>query len=141
VLRPLEPKDVSRLYELWTSAGLPFKPRGRDREDRLARQFNQPKPGGWGAFENGSLIAAALTSFDGRKGYIERLATLPEYQRAGLARALVLNCLRSLKDGGALVTAALIEADNIPSRRLFESCGFSVSPTLTYYSIRENPDS
>jgi ribosomal protein S18 acetylase RimI-like enzyme len=141
LLRPLEKQDILSLYQLWTAAGLPFKPKGRDREDRLIRHFNGSIPGGWGAVENDVLIAAALLSFDGRKGFIERLATRPEHRRAGLARAVVMTCLQSLKDGGALVTAALIESENSASRGLFEACGFINSPSLCYYSIRDRSDS
>jgi ribosomal protein S18 acetylase RimI-like enzyme len=96
--------------------------------------------GGWGTFQNGSLIAGALVSFDRRKGYIERLATHPNHRRGGLAKAVVAACTETLKSAGALVISALIESENAESRNLFESCGFVIEPRLCYYSYRENSD-
>jgi len=140
VVRPLTGGDIHSLYELWTSAGLPFRPHGRDREDRLSTHFSQPMSGGWGAFNRDSLIAAALVSFDRRKGYIERLATRPEHRRTGLAKAVIAACKQTLTEAGALVISALIESDNVASRSLFECCGFVNEPSLCYYSCRENSD-
>lgn len=139
-LRPLQAEDTELLYGLWAAAGLPCKPRGRDRAERLRRHLSQPSGGGWGAFDGGELIAAALYSFDGRKGFIERLATRPDRRKSGLAKAIVAACSKSLKESGALVVAALIESDNSASRALFESIGFVNHPHLCYYTFRENPD-
>jgi len=138
-IRPLRSYDVKLLYRLWEAAGLPFRPHGRDREDRLASHLDSPLIGGWGAFIEDQLVAATLTGNDGRKGWIERAATRPEHRKAGLAGALVAAAVQSLKDDGALVIAALVEEENTPSRRLFESLGFVDSPTLLYYSLRDNP--
>jgi ribosomal protein S18 acetylase RimI-like enzyme len=138
VIRPLCSSDVKSLHKLWKAAGLPFRPAGRDREDRLARHLSGPTTGGWGAFVSDLMVAATLTSNDGRKGWIERLATLPEFRKAGLAKAILTAAVRTLKESGALVIAALIEEENVPSRRLFESVGFVHSPTLCYYSLRDD---
>ncbi len=136
--RLLTASDIPQLYELWEAAALAYKPAGRDRSDRLGRHLNQSGGGGWGAYYGQTLIAAAIFSFDGRKGYIEHLATRPDFRRSGLAEAVVAASLQSLKELGALVTAALIESANIPSRRLFETLGFIDSPSLCYYSLRDN---
>lgn len=138
--RLLTASDATQLYELWTTAGLPYKPFGRDRDDRLSRHLNATGGGAWGAFYGQNLIAAALYSFDGRKGFIQRLATRPEFRRAGLAEAIVTASVQSLKEAGALVIAALIESENLPSRKLFESLGFANSPGLCYYSIRDSDE-
>jgi GNAT superfamily N-acetyltransferase len=138
-IRPLRSYDVKLLHKLWKAAGLPFRPHGRDREDRLGDHLDGPQIGAWGAFISDVLVAAAIISNDGRKGWIERVATQPQHRKTGLARALVAAAVQSLKDDGALVIAALVEEENTPSRRLFESLGFVDSPTLLYYSLRDNP--
>ncbi|RPH94132.1 GNAT family N-acetyltransferase [candidate division KSB1 bacterium] len=141
VLRPLRGNDLPALFDLWTAAGLPFRPQGRDHEDRLARYLNGLSVGGWGAFISNTLAGAALISYDGRKGWIERLATRPEHRGTGIAKAIVAAATQSLKDSGAFVIAALIEEENTASRRLFESCGYKHSPTICYYSTRDGPES
>jgi ribosomal protein S18 acetylase RimI-like enzyme len=139
MLRPLTASDVKSLHKLWRAASLPFRPDGRDREDRLAIHLSLPHAGGWGAFVEGELVAAALISNDGRKGWIERAATRPDHRRAGLGRALLAACVQTLKESGALVIGALIEEENAPSRRLFESLGFVDSASIRYYSLRDYP--
>lgn len=138
-IRPLEAGDLPGLCRLWEQAGLPYRPEGRDHPDRLGCHLSGPQPGGWGILHKDELIAGALIAFDGRKGWIERVATLPGHRRTGLARALIAACTQSLKAAGALVIGALIEADNTGSRRLFEACGYVDSPTIRYYSIRDDP--
>ncbi|MFZ5434274.1 MAG: GNAT family N-acetyltransferase [Calditrichota bacterium] len=139
-LRILTPKDIRDLYNLWEKAGLPYKVRGRDRLDRLARHLSGSCTGGWGCWADGKLVAAAIVSHDGRKGWIERLATDPDYRRTGFGKALIAACLDSLRVQGVPVTGALIGNSNTASRKLFEACGFVCESDYSYYSIRDNPD-
>jgi ribosomal protein S18 acetylase RimI-like enzyme len=137
-LRPLLPVDIYALYELWTAAGLAFKPRGRDSEDRLKRHLGGASPGGWGIFEEQKLVAAAIVSNDGRKGWIERLASLPTHRRTGLAKVLVTAATQRFREDGLLIVAALIAKDNAASRKLFEACGYKADEDYLYYSIRDS---
>ncbi|MDD5088380.1 MAG: GNAT family N-acetyltransferase [bacterium] len=136
ILRPLTPCDSRSLYRLWERAELPYKPSGRDREDRLSRHLSSVHPGGWGCFVENDLAAAALISYDGRKGWIERLATDPNHRRVGLAKAIIMAARQSLIEQGALVIGALIENGNVPSRRLFEACGFIHQTNCGYFTDR-----
>lgn len=141
VLNPIREQDAEALHELWTAAGLDFRPRGRDSLPRLRAFLNGTHDMGWAAFVENRMIGAALATYDGRKGWIERLAVLPEYRGAGLAKAIVAACTNTLKSQGALIIAALIETDNRASRQLFESCGFRFKPEICYHTLRESNDS
>ncbi len=141
VLRPLREADAEPLQELWTAAGLEFRPEGRDSLLRLRASLNGAHDPGWAAFSDQRMLGAALASYDGRKGWIERLAVLPECRRAGLAKAIVTACTNTLKSQGALVIAALIDTGNQASRQLFEACGFRFKPEICYYTFRESNDS
>jgi ribosomal protein S18 acetylase RimI-like enzyme len=139
-LRQLKPADIDQLWKLWEIAGLPFRPNGRDSKDKLTRHLSGTSIGGWGLFSDSSLLAACLVSTDGRKGYIERLATHPDHRRRGFAAQIIVAARQALRESGALVISALIEKDNIASRSAFESAGFIHSPNLCYYSFREKSD-
>ncbi|MBU0507963.1 GNAT family N-acetyltransferase [bacterium] len=139
-IRPLRPSDLTSLYRLWDRASLPYRPHGRDREDQLARHLSAAAPGGWGSFAGETLACAAIVSQDGRKGWIERLATDPDFRRTGLAKAVIAAARQGLKEAGALVIGALIEAENTASIRLFEACDFKHNPNIGYFTWRENPD-
>lgn len=81
---------------------------------------------------NGTLVAfcvswitpplAALTG--GRVAQVEPLGVLPEYQRTGLARALLLEALRRAKAMGAQRMEVDAESYNEASRRAYASIGF-----------------
>ena len=141
VLRPLTGEHPPEaLHKLWTAADLPFRPLGRDSLNRLRASLNRAHDGGWGAFSGGQLIGAALASYDGRRGWIERMAVLPDHRRAGLAKALIAACMNSLRERGALVIGAMIDEENSASRLLFESCGFVHKSDICYYTFRESND-
>jgi ribosomal protein S18 acetylase RimI-like enzyme len=138
VLRPLASNDTERLHNLWSLAGLPFRPHGRDSLGKLHAFLNAHDDAGWCAAVDNHLIGAALVSDDGRKGWIERLAVHPDHRRAGLAKAIITACMNSLRERGVLVIGALIDEENEASRSLFESCGFVHHPDLCYYSYRKD---
>ena len=70
------------------------------------------------------LVAVAVLTHDGRKGWINRLAVEPAYRRQGLARRLVAEAERWFaQDVGLEVWAALIERHNDASLLLFERAG------------------
>ena len=140
ILRPLTDADATDLHALWEAASLPFRPHGRDTIPRLRASLRQAHEGGWAAFADNRMAGAALLSFDGRRGWVERLAVHPDYRRVGIAKALVIACMNSLKVRGALVIGALIDDDNLSSRKLFESCGFVHKQDICYYTYRENND-
>ena len=48
----------------------------------------------------GRLVATLLVGHDGRRGYLQHLAVLPEFRRQGIARALLERALEALAQLG-----------------------------------------
>jgi predicted GNAT family acetyltransferase len=80
-IRKLTIEDYDNLIRVWADAGLPYRPFGRDRKDRIEKQMQRPDTAFIGLFEEGRLVAAGLATFDGRKGWINRVAVDPDYRR------------------------------------------------------------
>lgn len=140
VVRRLAPAELPALIELWQAAGLPIKTGGRDRIDRLKREMDD-YPGDFiGAFVGPALVGAVLATWDGRKGWINRVAVHPSHRRRGIAGLLIAAAERELESRGALIIAALIETDNDPSRKLFERAGYDDYGEIVYVSKRKGPD-
>jgi ribosomal protein S18 acetylase RimI-like enzyme len=59
-----------------------------------------------------------------RSGVFEPVCTHPDHQRRGLARALMLEGMRRLRDLGTL-TACVDTGDMEPANALYRVCGFT----------------
>jgi len=139
-IRRLQVEDYPRLVELWSKAGLPFKPKGRDSPQAIAKQMKENPDFFIGAFENGKLIGAVIASSDGRKGWINRLAVDPEYRRRGIAKAWTTEAEKALRQKGLKIFCALIEDSNKASKELFRKCGYVEHRDIIYFSKRESDE-
>jgi GNAT superfamily N-acetyltransferase len=142
--------DYDEILALWQRAGLPVRLAGRDAPGEFARQMaggrqrviglrlpgepaSPPGPGG-------RLVAVALLTDDGRKGWINRLAVEPDWRRRGAARRLVAEAERVFREElGLEVFAALIEAGNDASLATFAALGYA-DHGVHYVSRRARPD-
>jgi mycothiol synthase len=95
----------------------------------------------WRVAFHGDDIAGQILNYLGdrepdgsRIGWTESISTQPEFRRQGLARALLAESLRAVRDAGA--TKAALGADSMNPNRaqtLYESMGFEVvSETYDY---------
>jgi ribosomal protein S18 acetylase RimI-like enzyme len=102
--------DAASLIELWAAAGLKFRPAAVPAELRavLARD-----PGLVVVAEDADgLAAAVLGTFDGRRGWVNRLATRPDQRGHGHASAVLAKLERRLTAQGCRKVNLLIEPDN-----------------------------
>lgn len=139
-IRKLSVKNYPELVHLWSKAGLPFKPKGRDSPEAIAGQMKENPEFFIGAFEKGKLIGAVIASSDARKGWINRLAVDPDYRRRGVAEALIAEAEKVLRQKGIKIFCALIEDSNKASKALFKKCGYVEHRDITYFSKRDSEE-
>jgi len=139
-LRTLSPADYEAIIEVWDRAGLPFKPLGRDSREDIERQMALDPEMWLGCFVDGKLVGAVIGSYDSRKGWLNRLAVVPECQGKGCAKALVEEMEKRLRARGLGIFAVLIENGHDPSRALFKKAGYEVCEEISYLRKRDNPD-
>ena len=140
-VRPLTIDDYDALVRLWQEGGLPFRPDGRDRRERVARELEGPCSIFLAAEEEGRLVGAILGTHDGRKGWINRLVVAPSHRRKGVGAALVREVERRLAKLGIEVIACLIEDWNQDSVEFFAAIGYVYDEEVLYYSKRKDPRS
>lgn len=133
--------DYDDILALWQCAGLPVRRAGRDAPAEFARQMERGLQRVIGIREAGQLVAVAVLTHDGRKGWINRLAVHPAHRRRGLARRLIAEAERWFaRELGLEVWAGLIEAHNTASLALFEAEGYDYHSDILYVSKRLRPE-
>lgn len=140
VIKQLTPADYERIIELWESAGVPARPRGRDSYKELTKQMEKNPKFFWGAEIKGELIGVIVASSDGRKGYLNRIAVQARYRGQGIAQRLTLAAEDALRQEGIKVITLLVERDNIPSIQLAHKLGYVEHPDIIYFSKRESEE-
>ena len=139
-IRRLTLEDYDRWMLVWRRSGLhSIKPHGRDSREAFVRQFATGTHSMIGLEADGDLVGVTLATHDGRKGWINRVAVLPEYRRCGCASRLVAEAERVLRGQGITIIAALIEGGNDTSLDLFSDLGYVELPGgIHYVSKRES---
>lgn len=135
-LRCLGIEDYATVMALWTTAGLPVRPTGRDSQEAMTRQLASGQVRLFGLWDGGQLAGTVLATHDMRRGTINRLAVAPAYRRQGLAQHLIAACEAWFHDHGIDVWMALIEAENAASLALFEHEGYRLHENIVYASKR-----
>lgn len=139
-LRRLTADDYDDIIRIWADAGLPYKPDGRDSRERMTVEMEREDTGLFGLFENDRMLAVGLATFDGRKGWINRVAVDPDRRGEGFGGEIMKACEQFLRDRGAEIIAALIEDINTPSISLFRKEGYVIMKEILYFSKRDSED-
>lgn len=141
VYKRLTIDDYEDMLKLWERAGLPYRPKGRDSKTMTVKQMKEFPEFFLGAFHDERLVGVVVGSYESRfKGWINRLAVDPEYQRQGIAQRLVKRMEDTLKKHGAKILCALIETPNDKSVSFFHKMGYVTHENILYVSKRESED-
>jgi ribosomal protein S18 acetylase RimI-like enzyme len=137
-IRRLATDDYNGIISLWSRAGLPFKPEGRDSRRSVAEQMKACPDFFLGAFEGSRLVGTVVLSSDRRKGWINRLAVDPDCRHRGVAKALIEESEKTLRAYGLKIFCGLIEGSNEASKALFKNCGYTEHADISYFSKRNS---
>lgn len=145
-IRHIEADDRVMHRRVWEAAKRAFAESYGEHaqtEDQYERwlsssEFNPPL---WRVAFHGDDIAAQILNYlddiesDGsRIGWTESISTQPEFRRRGLARALLAESLRTVRDAGATKAALGADSQNPnQAQSLYESMGFRVVSTTYDY--------
>ena len=132
--------DYDDIKAVWAAAGLQVCIRGRERREAFLCQLEQFPDFYLVAVDGERIIGMVFGSHDHRKGWINRLAVLPECRRRGVAAALVTACDDAIRAQGIEIVAALVEAYNTESAALFEKLGYRADVPVAYYRKLSRPD-
>jgi len=129
VLRPLTIADVEEAAGLIRTAfaaqSRPTSPPSSalsESGDTIAGKIAEG--GGFGIFEAGALVAAALWRIDGDALHVARVSVALEARARGLAQALIGACEAEARRRGVRRMTLKARLELPENERLFERCGF-----------------
>lgn len=133
-------QEYEKIIDVWQRAGLSFRPSGRDGREEIGKQMAMDPEMFLGCFVGNELAGVVIGSYDSRKGWINRLAVVPEHRKKGIAKALVRKIEETLKAKGFRIIGVLIERESEESMRLFSKAGYVKHDDIYYYTKREDKE-
>jgi len=129
VIREIRTVDGDALRALWKDSG--FRSLGDD--DKSLARLARRNPGlVLVATESGRIVGSALGAWDGRRGWIYHVATAKSHRRGGVARRLVEEVERGLRDLGAPKVNVLVRPDSDGGRELWKELGYDAAESRLY---------
>lgn len=139
-IRPYQSGDYDLLINLWEKSGLPYKGKGRDSKENIEKEVKLDCNQFLFALVNGQAAGSILVTHDGRKGWINRVAVLPEFRKKGIAKLLVSEGEKWLKEIGIGIFACQIEEYNNDSFEAFKKMGYVPFEGIRYLTKRIHPE-
>ena len=129
-IRDLREEDGEEVRALWRSSGIRARP-GDDDASLGALVSRNPGLCIVGT-ENERIVASALATFDGRRGWLYHVATHSEMRRRGVATRLVHTIEERLRALGCPKLNLIVWDDNEDAMRFWEAMGYQRDATVEY---------
>lgn len=122
IIRPYLESDLDDVIALWELCGL-TRPWNNPEID-IFRKLAQRDQLFLLAIKDNQLIATVMGGYDGHRGWVNYLAVHPNFQRNGVATALVQQLEKRLIALGCPKLQLLIRKDNIDVQSFYEQLGY-----------------
>lgn len=139
-IRKFHIRDYNSLIKLWDESKLSYRPKGRDSRKELNRQAKLPFINILVVEKDKIIIGSIIGSHDGRRGWINRLAVHPQYQRKSIAKRLVKEIEKWFHGKNIKIICSLIEDWNKTSMQVFKRFGYIEHSDIIYFSKRKSLD-
>jgi ribosomal-protein-alanine N-acetyltransferase len=123
VVRVFTINDYDQVAKLWRAAGL--GPRPSDTRDEVAKKLWRDPDLFLVACLGARIVGSVIGAWDGRRGFVYRMAVHPEYHRRGIGSALIRELEKQLRDKGALSINIILNADNAAAHAFYRSLGYA----------------
>jgi len=140
IIRELRLTECDSLIDLWINSSLPIKHKGRDTKENIEKQLQIENNRFFVAEIDGELVGAIIASHNGRKGWINRLAVLPEFRGKEIASALIMKSEEFFISNNVQIFACLIEDWNDYSMKFFKYKDYIEHKDIIYFTKKLNPE-
>lgn len=130
IIRTFEDKDEEKVIRLWKACGLvsPMNDLALDIERKKLVQRELFLVASVGD----EIVGTVMAGYEGHRGWINYLAVLPDQQKAGLGRALMVEAENLLKAIGCPKINLQVRTTNAQVRAFYERIGFSEDAVVSF---------
>ena len=114
--------DYEQVAALWQAAGL--GPRPSDTRDEVAKKLRRDPDLFLVACIGARIVGTVIGGWDGRRGWVYRMAVHPEYQRRGIGTALMRELETRFRDKRALAVNLIYSRENVAAVAFYRSLGY-----------------
>lgn len=127
-IRKFHKDDTEQIIKIWGECGLLHPPNDPYLEIRTKANF-QPDLFFVGEID-GRVMATIMVGFEGRRGWLNLLGVLPEYQGQGYGSELVRHAVEVLRKIGAPKVNLLVRPSNSKVQAFYEKLGFEFEDAI-----------
>lgn len=137
-IRPFGPEDEPAIIALWQNCDL-VRPWNDSHRDICRKLKVNPEWFLVGLFDR-QVVATLMAGYEGYRRWLNYLAVAPEFQRRGLARAIVAEAERLLRKAGCPKINLQIRTSNQAVIEFYRRLGYSVDDAVSMGKRLEHDD-
>ena len=137
-IRAFQDRDEVEVIRLWERCDL-LRPWNDPRKDIARKRRVQRELFLVGTID-GTIAASVMAGYEGHRGWVNYLAVDPRRRRQGLARALMSEAERRLRELGCAKINLQIRRDNLDAISFYERIGFTEDAVVSLGKRLERDD-
>ena len=137
-IRQFQIQDEEAVVALWRSCDL-LRPWNDPHKDIRRKLEVRPDLFLVGVLD-GQIVASVMAGYEGHRGWLSYLGVAPEYQRHGLARAIVTEAERLLRAAGCPKINLQVRTSNQGVIEFYRRIGYSTDDVLSMGKRLEHDD-
>jgi ribosomal protein S18 acetylase RimI-like enzyme len=128
-IRPYRSSDEAAVVELWLACKLVGSQNNPHKD--IARKLRVNPEWFLVGELDGQIVATCMVGYEGHRGWINYLAVAPEYQRRGVARQIMEEAERLLRQAGCPKINLQVRTANAQVIEFYKSIGFKVDDVVS----------
>ncbi|KJY70144.1 GCN5 family acetyltransferase [Vibrio coralliilyticus] len=139
-IRPMAIEDYDAVIRLWLQTeGISV--RDADSRENIALYLDRNPDLSFVAISEGNIIGAVLVGTDGRRGYLQHLAVLPQFRGQRIGYQLISQSINALANIGIPKTHLFVYDDNLNAQKFYEKLGWFPRDNIRMYSYNSSSNS